>query len=97
MNLVKLAEDYALYHKHHEDVEAAYLKAEQEYRNSEVVKEYHRAKNSLRESLEGLKGFKEDLLAAVKQPLPVFIDLGETGVFISPQENITVAPIVDES
>jgi hypothetical protein len=96
MNLARLAEDYAIYHKNHEEVEEKYWKAEQEYRNSEVVKEYYRAKSNLHASLEGLKGCEEDLLAAIKQPLPVFIDLGETGVFIGPDKRIVVAPIVDQ-
>lgn len=90
-----IAKDYADHHSRHNEVEFRYLEAEAAYRNSEVVKSYDKAKKDLEESLKVLKYLEEDLLLVTKQR-PVFIDLGEMGVFIGADDRVVSAPIIDQ-
>lgn len=77
--------------------EKEYEAALSEYQKCKVAQDYLKARDNFQASQERLRTSRKDLLAALKGvKLPTFIDLGETGIFVSEYAEIVVAPIVKQ-
>lgn len=95
--MINEAKALVLFHKEYEEAQDEYNQAYKAYNESEIVSRYKVAKRVLHEREESMRYFREDLLRCLKsEKLPIFIDLGEMGVFISNTMEIYVAPIKEE-
>jgi DNA/RNA-binding domain of Phe-tRNA-synthetase-like protein len=95
--MIREAKELVLFYKEYKEAEAEYYAAQDAYRNSEAVKRYNQAEKTFKSKTEAMESDKRELLRALKdKQLPIFLDLGEFGVFVSPTREVIVAPIVNE-
>lgn len=95
--MINEAKALVLFNKDYEEAKEEYAQAYKAYNESEIVSRFNAANRVLKEREESMRYFRDDLLRCLKShKLPLFIDLGEVGIFVSETQEIHIAPITNQ-